>query len=53
MRLGKAFVVAALLASGAANAASLEDAAGDVRVSRGKGFAAGIQCAAVCGEFTL
>jgi hypothetical protein len=40
VKLGQAFFGAALLASGAATAASLENAAGDVRVSRGKGFAA-------------
>jgi hypothetical protein len=40
MKRDKIFVVAALLASGVARAASLENAEGDVRVNQGPGFAA-------------
>ena len=40
MKLEKIVVMAALLASGVARAASLENAEGDVRVNQGPGFAA-------------
>jgi hypothetical protein len=40
MKLDKMLVMAALLASGVAKAASLENAEGDVRVNPGPGFAA-------------
>ena len=40
MKLEKIVVIAALLASGVARAASLENAEGDVRVNQGPGFAA-------------
>jgi hypothetical protein len=40
MKLEKIVVVAALLASGVARAASLENTEGDVRVNQGPGFAA-------------
>ena len=40
MKLDKILVMAALLASGVARAASLENAEGDVRVNQGPGFAA-------------
>lgn len=38
MKLNKIIALAALLSSGVANAASLENAEGDVRVNQGKGF---------------